>query len=165
METAFGVAVKVADVLEAAIVTDDGMLITAGDADKAIVAPALGAAGVIATLQVALEDAAREFGVQEKPFKLGCKVTTPFVPLDDKKLPVPSAATDATSCTWAVASTGAATGVRLSVATTPLEIGEVFIPHSKQVATPGELVQEKDLLGYAPVDPADRLAAAKSCVE
>jgi len=85
--------------------------------------------------------------------------------LDDKELPVPSAATDATSCTWADASTGAATGVRLSVATTPLEIGEAFVPHSKQVATPGELVHSRVLFGYTPVDPADTLAAAKSWVE
>jgi len=53
------------------MVTDDGMPITAGEADKAMVAPPLGAAGVMATLHVALAGGAREFGVHVKPFKLG----------------------------------------------------------------------------------------------
>ena len=79
----------------------------------------------------------------------------------DKELPVASAATEASSCTWADASTGLADGVKLIVATTPFESGVALGPHSKQVATPGKLLHDRDLFGKT----LATVAAEKSCVE
>jgi len=145
--TGLAVVVKVAEVLAAGTVIEDGIVTTAGEADKPMIAPLLGAAGIIATVQVVPAGGVKEFVAHEKPFKEGCRVTVPPVLLIDNGSPDASAATAVTSCTWEDPSAGATAGVRLTVATTPFESGETLAPQSKQVATPGALLHDRDLFG------------------
>ena len=74
-------AVKVAEVDPCGIVTEEGMIAPAGDELNVTVEPPLGAALVSAIVQVDVVGGAIEMGLQENPFKLGCRMVTvpPFV--------------------------------------------------------------------------------------
>jgi hypothetical protein len=148
------------------MVTLDGSVASAGDELRAMVAPPLGAADVMATLQVAIDGGVMDTALQENPFRLSGKIVTvpPVVEIgtDD---PTALAASLLMSCSDDELSVVELDNASRTEATTPPAIGVALGPDSTQVSEPGLLLQETDLFAVAAAGPAAIVADEKSRVE
>jgi hypothetical protein len=136
----------------------------AGLADTPITAPPAGAAAVSVRVHTETAGDAMDTGVQVNPLSPGWTVTVPPVLVAANTVPVAVAATLPVSCNADEESEVWLIG-RVTVATTPLAMVELFNPHRMQVADPELLLQETCLFAAAAAGPAAIVAEPKSSVE
>ena len=147
------------------MVTLAGTVAAAEEALTAITAPPLGAADVSETVQVDPAEGVIVAGLQERPASAdACKiVTVPLLVVVGMAAPEESAETPFVNCTVEDASVVDAASVRVTLATMLLGMLDELRPHTKQVAVPEPLLQER-LLPEEP-GPAAILAVVKAVVE
>lgn len=152
------------EVAPAGMATFAGIFATAGEALRPTVAPPVGAAADKVTVQVEPEDGDTVVGLHERLLKAGVCwiVTVPPVAEVASGAPVESADIALTRETCEELSMVEEATVRVTEATTSLPIGDVFRPHTRHVAVPDPLVQERDL--FPTPEPATKLAEVKSAV-
>lgn len=147
------------------IVTVDGIVTSAGDELRLMVAPPLPAAAVSATVQVDPVAGLTATGVHEKPLRPGMIVTTPPLPEIGRVVaPVP-AAISLVNWTSEDVSVVEVETVREIVATTPLGIVESFRPDTMHREIPALVAHVTDLLAPVATGPAAIVIDEKSTVE
>ncbi len=163
--TVSAVTANVADVWPCGMVTVAGAFAPAGDELIPIVAPPLNAAKVSEAEQVEPEDGLIEIGLQVNPFKVGVWTIVTVPPVADVAIaaPVESAETPLLSWTGEDVSAVEAARVRVTEATTLFGIARELSPHTRQVAVPALLLQDRVL--FADAAPAAKVADVKSVVE
>jgi hypothetical protein len=129
------VTVKVAEVLPAPTVTDEGVVSRALLSASETATPPLGAAMESATVQVALAEELSDVGVHERLLRLGVATAPPVMDWPTPAIIVAlPAGRDAKGLLTATAVVVTPTPiVRFTLATTPFAIVVVFMPYSRQV--------------------------------
>lgn len=149
----------------AGTVTFAGIIAPEGDPLKPMVAPPVGAVEDKVTVHVEPAEGDTVVGLQARLLKAGVCwiVTVPALTDVEIEVPLESADIPLVRVTGEEESGAEEARVRVTEARTLLGIGLVFSPHTRHVAVPDPLVQERDLL--AAPEPAAKLAEVKSAVE
>jgi hypothetical protein len=156
---------NVAEVEPCGIVTLAGTLAAEGDAPSAIVAAPLNAAEVSATVQVDPAGGVSDVGLHDKPLKTGVWRIVTVPPLAEVDIAAPAEFAEKPLVSWTDEDVSGVESAKVKVTEARTLFGIVveLRPHTKHVAVPEPLLQERDL--FAAADPAAKLADVKSVGE
>ena len=161
------VAANVVEVEPWGTVTVEGVLTSAGDELRLIVAPPLPGVEVSATVQVDPAAGLTAIGEHEKPFRagVGTIVTTPpLLEMGRFVAPAPTAMS-LISCICEDVSVVEIETTREMIPTTPFGMVAAFKPETMHLEIPGLVAQVTDLLAPVATGPAAIVTEEKSTVE
>jgi hypothetical protein len=156
---------NVAELDPCGTVTVAGTPAAAGDALSAIVTPPLGAVDVSVTVQVDPADGVSDVGLQDMPVKTGVWMISTVAPLADVGMDAPVKPAERTFESWTDDDVSGVDPAKARVTEARTLFGMVveLSPHTRHVAVPAALLQERDLSASA--DPSAKVADVKSVVE